>query len=452
MRQFLETVESERELRSLTKNLIPALAENIFTYQENQIMSEGAIEFFRKREKALELGKDGFGGRIFFGSLALGIDKPSRIYPSTFLEPFYTKISDIHNLKIRVQYTGDSARGSYHHERQTINLNLSYEDSFEIIRIMKEYENQKRKITAISNLLSQSFLAEALLHELTHAYDYFVSKGKVDPGKKYIKPSSDWETYKKYFSQDIELNAFYSGLIKLLENQDTKYLMKFNEIISLLPFLSLTGSTFRISALPDEKKQRIYSRLYQWYTEPDEKHLENRGKQVFSNVVLFKYVSYEFIDTGPIQISRSSLMKGIEKTMRLTMTPNIQGKLSPGDILNYFEDSLRNLAKGKVPRKEVPVNRPSLGIYERANRYDFVYPLVEWAVGHYLTFYSEFHNFSDFSSISRHYKMYYNFVKYLSQEVGFSEKEFDEFNKNFRGDDLFPVEIFRSNLEFRDFL
>ena len=468
MRHFFETVESERELRNFSAKLLPYLSADIYTtlveYIQQirlNIRTEEYIEDpTNKHILRLMIYDTGEYGKTL-GTLLLsqsfqGGQSVHDVHPSEFLNSFYDFISDKENaLIIVVEHDPTEAStkgGDYTFSQNRIRIFIDLKKVKSIYEVMLRFSNKARAINAITSILSEINFSHFLLHELTHVYDDFISGGKV-LGKDYKTASKDDpESYKKYFSQDIEVNAFYSGLVEFLERFDIKYIYSFETLIENISIYKLFGVHFDINYLDEDQKKRVYTRLYQWYTEPDNPKKEKKGIERFYNLVIFKL--FDDVESNKVSLqdfSRGILLNRLQDKMKEFEVASVKGKVSVRNIIEYLESNLMDLAKKKVPKKKIPTSFPSKSYLRIFDQYDFILPLVQVLVDSFMAFDDELRD-EDFFSTSPKFKLYLGCVKYLSEYVGFSPDDFVRFSENFRGKLLFPVNWLQRNKYFRPYV
>lgn len=95
-----------------------------------------------------------------------------------------------------------------------------------------------------------------LVHEIQHAYDYYISKGKYINKKTHdvIRSTKDYKNSNKYYNMPHELNAYYTQVISEInffeENKKIKDLkVLFKEFVDLYPeYERLTSKNKKILA------------------------------------------------------------------------------------------------------------------------------------------------------------------------------------------------------------
>ncbi len=444
--KFDETVESEKELRKFVKQLLPIISEDIYDDlygKDIHKSSAEAVELFllpRLGNTPLSIGE-------ITPFIRFDIGRPP--FDSEFLKPFFQFMGLEKHFTIKILYHGGNSGGLFNYEHRVIHLYVPKDTFLEICLFMSKYNNPQKAIKEIEKLLSETFFHEAFLHEMTHAYDHFVSEGKIGKGDYYFPTSGDPEDYKKYFSQNVELNAFYSGLIKLLEELGVKYILTFNEIIQRLPLLELFGGSFKMTYLDDEQKNRIIKRMYQWYSAPESKQIESRGILLLYNAVIFDYFENDFKDSSAFSSRR--LISQLSSTLKDYTNPNTGRLANTNEMLQYLYQSLLHLARGRVSKKELQQRHPKNISMSSYGRYDFVTPMVYQLVDCYAKFFDELGG-GDIKRNSAGFRKYLGFVRFLSEEVGFSPQDFTGFSKNFSGGALFSVDLLRQEDDFREFV
>jgi hypothetical protein len=125
---------------------------------------------------------------------------------------------------------------------------------------LKNSQTKKEFKTLFGKALVKSL--ETLIHELTHAYDDYQSKGKYI-NKKYVAYSGSKpdEGNLDYYNNPIETNAFYTAAISQLDEFDR--LSDFNTYQKL--FIDKYTS---FKHLNKKSKERLLKRIYQRWIEP----------------------------------------------------------------------------------------------------------------------------------------------------------------------------------------
>lgn len=442
VRKFNDSVESERELRRFVEKLLPRICVEIVA----TVKGRRAPDFLTSRfESLLTLF-------IFKYELPRGL---SDVYPSAFLSDFYDFISSEDNkrnsFRVRVVYDGGRHKGYYNGRDGLIHLTLSRKTMEEVITIVERVPSENIALTKVTNLLLNDYFHEMLLHEFTHAYDDFISKGKY-MGKTYVKPGYSDEENAAYYSQDLEVNAFFSGIVKHLERFNWKYIYPvFDKLIDDLYFLSgYYGDIKSLPGFPKEKKERIISRIYQWYVEPPLNKVEERkGLEAYYTYLTnnhafmtgFFLKSFEFSDFEV----RSLLSREMKKAVPLAL----KGVASVDGAMDFFAETLKLFAKGRYRKQDF--KKPFSTYREDAqNRIYVVGSLARMFELNYLEFQWELDDPDWLGDGSFAYQTCFGFIEYLSFYAGYTYKDFLRLDKEFPH--KVPVTHLSVNTRFKELL
>jgi hypothetical protein len=110
-----------------------------------------------------------------------------------------------------------------------------------------------------------------MIHELTHVYDYFISKGKnLDSYGKKVSGEEELQRYDKndpqdlkdYLSHNVEVNARFQEVISMPEMKDST--IPFEEYLDMFK-VRFDGWNI----IPEKAQKRLIKRLYDYYAQLD---------------------------------------------------------------------------------------------------------------------------------------------------------------------------------------
>ena len=307
-----ESLESEKALRQLTGRYIVVLAEAI---------SKKMAYFIQNKD--VQYLRDNMDRKLTFFVSYRDVRFPA------FLRDFERFLSDrSFVIELIVQDTNEyrDIRGVY--RQKDIQLYLTERRAIERF-IDITYTQRIRRIEEF--LQEDSYIQSVLLHELTHAYDDFVSSGKYISSD-YKNP---WDSgYDTYAKQNVEVNARYAQAIRKLEVFGIRYYEDdFENVVS--NFKDLIGAW---GVLSDDQQKRLIARLYEWYTQPitGKREKQKALKYVYNQALLdqLRPSVIEF-DNSRIQVPKH-------------LTGIVQGDI---DVEAYAKEKAEELINGTYDRK-----------------------------------------------------------------------------------------------------
>jgi hypothetical protein len=210
---------------------------------------------------------------------------------------------------------------------------------------------------------------DTLVHELTHAYDDFISQGKYSP-KDYVGFSDDDSISDEYYQQNLEVNAYYTSAINSIER------LRINSFESY--FSSFKDAFYGRWKVLDKKQQnRLMDRVYKRWSEPikvnKKEYLNSKSFMVFA--MAMKGDDYtETINDTRTGISGKEVIKYAQETIKILLSGRIDPKLfnnysSYKNRFSFFRmiagEILDSVGKAKIDYSNLSGNPEIEAIYKR---------------------------------------------------------------------------------------
>lgn len=328
IRKFDESIESERQIKKISERYISVLAEKTY----DAFMQWSDSKRYNDNLSVMLLDRKGRGSVV-------SIDFDSVKYPK-FLEDFFKHLEyDPPSIRfyMGVYFIEKRIGGNYSPQTKDINVFVYNERVLsEMIDVFKKYNNQSRIVNQFERILDG--YNSILVHELTHAYDDYISSGKFMP-KDYKSIGGEGDDWEEYASQNLEVNARYASTIAKLTDMGVKYTLDFDGVLDEFKRRFQGWNT-----ISNEQQKRLTNRLYAWYTEPIEgKREKNKALKYIYNNASFKQL-YEIADST-FQKFKNSRVK-IPDNLKNTDFPEI-------DVVSYIKESAQQLIEGNYDRKEI---------------------------------------------------------------------------------------------------
>jgi len=176
----------------------------------------------------------------------------------------------------------------------------------------------------------RTYFRKTLIHEFTHAYDDFISKGKYLPKKYKNFPASqeDEKGIKDYAKQNLEVNARYTDWVNAHQKERITYTWQ--------EYVKEFKQEWGIKYLNPEQYRRLINRLFAQYNEP----LPEDFKPEVLNSLSFKLFH-----------------KGFEGKLNandfIPEDKRWKDSLTKQDIFNYMKKSIQNVLAGKVKESDI---------------------------------------------------------------------------------------------------
>jgi len=321
---FAESIESQKEIEKLSEFCIERLAK--VTYNRINRDARGDIDLLWDYVES----KGGLGFTITQENI-IGA------FRSKFLQPFFDYLEEfIEQFSIKVIWGTDLPRkntwGMYSSEKKRISLYIHDEKVIqEILDTYTRLNDSKRIISKIQGIYERRILS-TLVHELTHAYDDFVSSGEYMP-KDYVDPQSggDWGEYAK---QNMEVNARYSQATYKLDEMEIRYTSTFEAVVD--EFKRRFEGWGNIGK---DQQKRLIKRLYEWYMQPIDGRQKKRALRLLHNILSHK-VMHDFEFTKEISNNNLEIPESMEQ---------LRGEV---DVVAYLKDTAELLLSGKYSKKD----------------------------------------------------------------------------------------------------
>lgn len=434
MKRYSESIESERELRKFVERLLPIFGENIYfgiqQYNEHPIY-----------------GSDVGITQFYLSNLRTSL---SQIYPSKFLSSFYDWMLE-NNFQIKIGYNEGKFKAQFRNNDYQIFITFLKPLMLDLIDIVKRVSNEKIAITKVTNLLGKDYFHEVLLHEMTHAYDHFISQGKYFNNKSYVPAAQGDISSVDYYAQDIEINAFYSGFIKSLEEQGWKYVYAdFEDLFER--FRGMKGHYRVIDWMKDfpiEKKQKITSRLYQWFIDPPKGKIEERkALELYYTYLTSKVLGSALLDDFS-DFTESTLTRFFERSIKEYLPPSLKRLATSEGAVQYLLETMILFAKGKYRPQEVKTPY-SLQYEGFGSRFYVLTRLASFFEINYFEFQWEIDDPNWQGDRSNAYQSCFGFIEFLSLYAKYSYKDFLRLDKEFPH--KIPVTHLIVNTKFKELL
>lgn len=341
---FTESIQSEKELEKLTDYILRELSYARFYDAKNEKDKKSVFYAFSN--------KTNYKNKFLNSFISNLIERGLRVY---FIDSEFAK---------EVVSTGE------------------YDKQYDTIRVYTFFDT----IEDVKGKTSKYFLdfyskyKTAILHELTHVYDDFITKGKYR-SLNYTGDGSD-----EYYKQNIEVNAFYSMVLPKIEvyriYEFEKYLEQFKKEFP------------KFMVLDKDQQKRLIERLYKRWEMPI---TEDKQELLNSTLTLVLHS----INDG------ASYKKSIDKRY----------PFSEKDVILYAKKIIQRILSGKIDRKLAK----STSSYE--NPYLF-FNSIKSSLNYLDTLYSEYEEAKE----DLDEKTEKLFIKMVAEE----EKKFKTFKRFFK--------------------
>lgn len=284
-----ESIQSENELRKFAEYIIRELAVLVFKSIHESEENLDKLQNFRRFYVFFEAGKIKFSNVFLKDFIENLKERDFTFY--FFIDPNKNKSFD----------------GIYESRNDRIIL---YPSS-----VPKDW-NIKISLNEINTYFKQKGYIKTIHHELTHAYDDFISKGHYI--NKNYKSTTTGSDYADYLNQNLEINAFYSEVASTLNLQNSweYYFRDFKEKFKN-----------QFTKLKPEFKNQLIKRLYKRWSEPFEvKNIEeylSGNSNIFFNEIYENGKLDKSIDRRVKNISKAK----IDKYLTLTIQKLLSGKI-----------------------------------------------------------------------------------------------------------------------------
>jgi hypothetical protein len=450
IRKFTETLESERELRIFVDKLIPFISKALYAVKKNDFNHLGDRDKIIAEKARFQDDGDLFiGGITFSGESGTPIFViPQKVYNSKFLYDFYEYLlGDTHKFKKALSIaimnfnSKNTTRGYYSSKNNLLVIYLTKEMTEDIL-LSIQYFNESKSVSEINKTISSSYARATLLHEITHAYDYF--RGDEEKiGKSVLQPESG---FLDYSLQTHEINAFYSSVVQKAEDLGDKYTHNFKHVLNLVKYNS-SLSYYLGDDIPEDVKKRILNRFYQWYAEPPATKAEMKlAKDICYTEVWYRVLLGNFNDIKIFEFKEflqplSMEIKGID-------TPSMKGLLSAKEAFDYLIQWFKEFPR-KGKRGVAYAQRDLEG---KRNKY-YTITLIIDEMGYYFSTYNK--DFvKDFPSgrDSQYYRMIESFLKFLKTVVGYTALDYESINSFLKKEHQIPVGFISRDYQLVDYI
>lgn len=450
IKRFVETLESEREIRIFVDKLIPYISKAIYAINKNDFNYLGDRDKILVRKAKLQST-----GNLDLGFITMEDSQsnavtvvPSKVYNSKLLSSFYEYMLGFthkfkKHLSISIKNFNDKNKnlGYYSSIENSIVVYLTKEITEQILTSV-QYFNESKSVQEINKIISNSYAKSTLLHEVTHAYDYFRGdENKV--GKPVLQPESG---FLDYSLQTHEINAFYATAVQKAEEKGDKYLHSFKYVLDLVKYYS-SLNYFLGDDIPDEVKKRILNRFYQWYAEPPATKAEMKlAKDICYTEVWYRVLLGNFNDIKIFEFKEflqplSMEIKGID-------TPSMKGLLSAKEAFDYLIQWFKEFPR-KGKRGVAYAQRDLEG---KRNKYYTITLIIDEMSYYFSTYNKDF--VKDFPSgrDSQYYRMIESFLKFLKTVVGYTALDYDSINSFLKKEHQIPVGFISRDYQLVDYI
>lgn len=450
-----ETVESERELRGFVDAFLKYLVRTeIFDNVKERVESSYDIEYAKKA--ALFLAEK--------SCLHMEEDDLQKIYRSDFLKPFYEYLRGYNKQKrafrinINISESGPNKkyRCYYLSERNLIYLQIiSFELKSEMITtILRNGQSKVRAKKELENLLMGSDLNSVLLHEMTHCYDDFRSKGK-DRGT-YTQPAVLGGDDLKYYSQDIEINAYYSMVVADIEKSNLKYCYtQYPKILSIAKssIERHMGKIFYSKEFPEKKRDQIYSRFYSWFTTPPEGKDLKEAKDVFYSYIISQHLNDDFKNSF-MDFNPKVLLNFFRDHIRKQTPPSLKGLVNEKEAYRFLIKSFKLVMKGGYLGYGTITGVPELKAGDLGYRFAFFEEFFKIFGREYVgsRVADGLRENPEYRSNSSDYKIVYGVLSFLVDQCSFTFKDFEKLESDVLIFAIFPLELLDENNIFHELM
>ena len=452
---FDETVESERELRNFVEALLKYLIKKqIFSNLKETINNSYDLEFTLKQQLSL----------VEFSASHLLNYEMQEIYSSEFLTPFYLYLRGFNiqkrafRLTMEISESGPNRKFScyFRSDKPLIHIEtIDYELKENLLTaVLKNMKNKNQGRKELEGLLIDSDMHSTLLHEMTHCYDNFRSKGK-DRGD-YIHPACLGGNDLEYYSQDVEINAFYSMIVADVEKYNWKYCYtRYPKVLRMAKeFMKYRmGSTFFSKDFPEKKRDQVYSRFYTWFMTPPEGKDLKEAQKVFYAFIISKHLTVEF-EKGFSDFSTKYLLKFFKKYIDKQTPPSLKGLVNERGAYKFLIEDFKLVSKGgylgqgtltAIPEELVGDLNFRFAFFERFFQiYNYTY--LNSRVGDGLRLDPNYESNSD------DYKVVFGVLKFLVNQCYFTYKDFEKLERDTLIFAVFPLELLNDNKIFHDLM
>jgi hypothetical protein len=324
---LVESLESEKELRVLNRKLV----EHLIKTNVNDLASLLPESY----DKYLDLSKKRsyYLLKVFPDWLKLSKSKLLKPFLQNFQDRYFGIYLIVGNFPQK-----KGIAGVYNSKSDNISLFLDSQEMEDrimnnVYEAIEERSNKKlEKILAEVFTIGRNPMESTLLHELTHAYDDYQSKGKYN-NSNYITPEKG---YKDYAKQNIEVNARFAQAIDILEKQDMKYVIgDFDD------FMTNAKSAFEgWKILSIDQQKRLTNRFYDYYTEPlkDMRRFKSVRKKLYTRYAYNILNNIDRDNTNPnLEIPIPESLKGMIK--------------STSDFKDFLKEIAQDLIDGNYDNK-----------------------------------------------------------------------------------------------------
>lgn len=328
MKKFDESLESERHLKNISEEFIEELSKETLKLFEQLVWDEN-----RDIEDIL-LNPASTGMVVTSEYTSVKIPK---FLENFFEDHLFAKGSGIF-LYIGMGIKNKGAAGRY--QKGPIDLYIVDKKIIEeILDTLIRYNQDSRIINSLERIYKDTIFL-TLIHELTHAYDDYISSGKYSP--KNYKDVTKGDEWGEYASQNLEVNARYVSTVANLKDIGVKYTIHdFEDVIDEFIHRFRGWTT-----LNKEQQERLIKRLYTWYIEPIKgKREKNKALKYIYNNASFK------------QLHQIDEFKKLSNS-RVELPQHLKNTDFDIDVISYMKESASQLINGNYNKKEF--NNPSI--------------------------------------------------------------------------------------------
>lgn len=450
IRKFTETLESERELRIFVDKLIPYISKALYGLKKHDFNHLGDRDKIIAEKARFQNEGDLFiGGITFSGERGTPIFViPQKVYNSKFLYDFYEYLlGDTHKFKKALSIaimnfnSKNTTRGYYSSKDNLLVIYLTKEMTEDIL-LSIQYFNESKSVSEINKSISSSYTRATLLHEITHAYDYF--RGDEEKiGKSVLQPESG---FLDYSLQTHEINAFYSSVVQKAEDLGDKYTHNFKHVLNLVKYNS-SLSYYLGDDIPDEVKKRILNRFYQWYAEPPATKAEMKiAKDICYTEVWYRVLLGNFNDIKIFEFK--GFLQPLSMEIKGIDTPSMKGLLSVKEAFDYLIQWFKEFPrKGK---RGVAYAQRDLEL--KRNKYYTITLIIDEMSYYFSTYNKDF--VKDFPSgrDSQYYRMIDSFLKFLKTVVGYTALDYESVNSFLKKEHQIPVGFISRDYQLVDYI
>lgn len=450
IRKFTETLESERELRIFVDKLIPFISKALYAVKKNDFNHLGDRDKIIAEKARFQDDGDLFiGGITFSGERGTPIFViPQKVYNSKFLYDFYEYLlGDTHKFKKALSIaimnfnSKNTTRGYYSSKDNLLVIYLTKEMTEDIL-LSIQYFNESKSVSEINKTISSSYARATLLHEITHAYDYF--RGDEEKiGKSVLQPESG---FLDYSLQTHEINAFYSSVVQKAEDLGYKYTHNFKHVLDLVKYNS-SLSYYLGDDIPEDVKKRILNRFYQWYAEPPATKAEMKiAKDICYTEVWYRVLLGNFNDIKIFEFK--GFLQPLSMEIKGIDTPSMKGLLSVKEAFDYLIQWFKEFPrKGK---RGVAYAQRDLEL--KRNKYYTITLIIDEMSYYFSTYNKDF--VKDFPSgrDSQYYRMIESFLKFLKTVVGYTALDYESVNSFLKKEHQIPVGFISRDYQLVDYI